>query len=85
MNNLIRFEAFLSRHAHLLHTNHWLFTSARHSLSELYGHDERYLLGILSPDQLQRKTDICQSLIAVLDVVEPGLTRIRGIKYKLVQ
>ena len=79
---IYRFEAFLSRHVRLLHTNHWLFTSARHSLSQLYGLDERYLLGTLSPELLLRKTAICQSLLAVADVVEPGITRLRGIKMK---
>ena len=78
---MFRFEAFLKQHARLLHPNHWLFTSARHSLSQLYGRDERYLLGTLSPEQLERKTAICQSLLAVIDVVEPGLSRLRGTYY----
>ena len=79
--NFFRFEDFLKRHARLLHPNHWLFTSARHSLSQLYGRDERYLLGTLSSEQLERKTAICQSLLAVIDIVEPGLSRLRGTHY----
>lgn len=62
----------------LLHPNHYLFTSARHSLSQLYGRDERYLLGSLSTEQLERKATICRELLTVVNVVEPGLTRLRG-------
>lgn len=29
-------------------------------------------------EQLERKVSICQQLMAVADIVEPGLTRIRG-------
>ena len=73
-----RYEGFLSRHASLLHANHFLFTSARQSLSQLYGRDERFLLNTLTMEQLERKVSICRQLLDVADVVEPGLTRIRG-------
>jgi hypothetical protein len=73
-----RYEGFLSRHASLLHPNHFLFTSARQSLSQLYGRDERFLLNTLTTNQLERKVAICRQLLDVADVVEPGLTRIRG-------
>jgi hypothetical protein len=75
---LWRFEGFLKRHAALIHPNHYLFTSARQSLSQLYGRDEKFLLNTLTMEQLERKVAICKQLLAVADVVEPGLTRIRG-------
>ncbi|KAK4012629.1 hypothetical protein OUZ56_024870 [Daphnia magna] len=78
-NDVEKFEEFLSRYASLLHPNHYLFTSARQSLSQLYGRDERYLLNTLTMEQLERKVSICQQLMAVADIVEPGLTRIRGV------
>ena len=74
----IRFEGFLKRHATLVHPNHFLFTGARHSLSQLYGRDERFLLNTLSDQQLERKVAICRDLLAVSNVLEPGLTRLRG-------
>jgi hypothetical protein len=73
-----RYEGFLKRHASLVHPNHFLFTSARQSLSQLYGRDEKYLLNTLTTNQLERKVAICRQLLDVADVVEPGLTRIRG-------
>lgn len=75
-----RYEGFLKRHATLLHPNHYFFTDARHSLSQLYGRDEKYLLPSLTEDQLERKITICRQLMDVINVVEPGLTRLRGIK-----
>jgi hypothetical protein len=75
-----RFERFLKRHASLVHLNHFLFTSARQSLSQLYGRNEKYLLNTLTMEQLERKVAICRQLLDVADVVEPGLTRIRGIE-----
>ncbi|EFX83877.1 hypothetical protein DAPPUDRAFT_239494 [Daphnia pulex] len=74
-----RFEGFLKRHASLVHPNHFLFTSARQSLSQLYGRDEKYLVNTLTMEQLERKVAICRQLLDVPDVVEPGLTRIRGV------
>lgn len=74
-----KLEEFLSRNASSLHPNHFLFTSVRQSLSQLYGRDERYLLNTLTMEQLERKVSICQQLLSVADVVEPGLTRLRGV------
>ncbi|XP_046455422.1 uncharacterized protein LOC124202943, partial [Daphnia pulex] len=78
-NEVEKFERFLKRHASLVHPNHFLFTSARQSLSQLYGRNEKYLLNTLTIEQLERKVAICRQLLDVADVVEPGLTRIRGV------
>ncbi|XP_046657363.1 SET domain-containing protein SmydA-8-like [Daphnia pulicaria] len=78
-NQVEKYEGFLKRHASLVHPNHFLFTSARQSLSQLYGRDERFLLNTLTMEQLERKVAICRQLLDVADVVEPGLTRIRGV------
>lgn len=76
--NVGRYEGFLSRHARVLHPNHFLFTSAKQSLSQLYGRDEHHLLNTLTEKQLERKVAICRELLAIANVVEPGLTRLRG-------
>ncbi|XP_057378366.1 SET domain-containing protein SmydA-8-like [Daphnia carinata] len=78
-NEVEKFEGFLKRHATLVHPNHFLFTSARQSLSQLYGRDERFLLNSLTMEQLERKISICQQMLSVANIVEPGLTRIRGV------
>lgn len=74
-----RFEGFLTRHAKLVHANHFLFTNVKHSLSQLYGRDEHFLLNALSSEQLQRKVTICRELLSVANVVEPGFSRLSGL------
>ena len=62
----------------MLHQNHYFFTDACHSLSQLYGRDEKYLLPALTEEQLQRKITVCRQLMDVIKAVVPGLTRLRG-------
>ncbi|XP_011506599.1 PREDICTED: uncharacterized protein LOC105369055 [Ceratosolen solmsi marchali] len=50
----------------------------KYSLSQLYGHVNEYYLDDLPDVVLEHKVDICRLLLQVLDVVEPGLTRSRG-------
>jgi len=78
-NDVQKFEDFLKRHGSLLHPNHYYFTSARQSLSQLYGRDSQFLLGSLSSTLLERKISLCRELLSVADVLEPGLTRLRGV------
>jgi len=77
-NDVELFESFLKSHISLLHPNHYLFTNARHSLNELYGYDPRYPIETLSPALLERKIDLCQKVLSIADVIEPGLTLTRG-------
>lgn len=60
---------------YLLHIS--LFS--RHSLSQMYGRVDEYLLDDLPDVILEHKVDLCRLLLQVLDVVEPGCTRVRGI------
>ena len=73
-----RLESFLKSHTSLLHPNHYFFTRARRLLNELYGNDPRYLLKTLSPALMKRKIDICQKVLIIADILEPGLTLTRG-------
>jgi len=50
----------------------------RHSLTQMYGRVDEYLLDDLPDIVLEHKVDICRILLQVLDVIEPGYTRIRG-------
>lgn len=40
--------------------------------------EECFLLNILATEQLERKVSVCHQLLAVANIIEPGLTRIRG-------
>lgn len=44
----------------------------------MYGRVDEYLLDDLPDVVLEHKVDICHLLLQVLDVVEPGYTRVRG-------
>ncbi len=50
--DLSRFERFVERHTPLLHANHWMLTSALHSLSQLYGRIQGYLINDLTTSVL---------------------------------
>lgn len=47
-------------------------------MSQLYGRVDEYMLDDLPDIVLEHKVDMCHLLLQVLDVVEPGYTRIRG-------
>jgi hypothetical protein len=61
-----------------LHPQHNLIVSIMHCLSQFYGRIKGYTLPELTLEQVVRKEEICRSLLKVLDVIEPGLSRIRG-------
>jgi len=74
-----KLESLLSKYSGTrLHPQHNLMVSILHSLSQFYGRIKGYTMPQLSLEQLERKEEICRSLLKVLDVVEPGLSRIRG-------
>lgn len=84
-NDVAGYEQFLQAYGGaVLHDNHYLLLSAKHSLCELYGKIDGYLIPQLSPEQLKRKETVCRDLLEVIDQLEPGLSRLRGtIMYEL--
>lgn len=46
----------------------------------MYGRVDEYLLTDLPDVVLEHKAEMCRLLLQVLDVVEPGCSRARGIK-----
>lgn len=63
----------------MLHKNHYLNLGAKHSLCQLYGRYQGYLIQHLPMDKLRVKEDYCRDLLQVVDVLEPGFSRLRGI------
>lgn len=78
-NDIESYEEFLKRYSGVLHKNHYLFLSAKHSLCQLYGKTEGYLLHEMDTNMLKHKEDICRDLLEVIDVLEPGASRLRGV------
>ncbi|KAK4874047.1 hypothetical protein RN001_013407 [Aquatica leii] len=78
-NDIKGMEAFLQKYRNVLHSNHYLCLGIKLSLSQLYGKANGYIINDLSPEILNRKKDICEEIMEVFDVIEPGFTRLRGV------
>ncbi|XP_014271573.1 SET domain-containing protein SmydA-8 isoform X1 [Halyomorpha halys] len=72
-------EKFLLTQQKYLHPNHFVLLSIKLKLSQLYGKSHDCIIHNMTEDQLKRKINICKDIIKILDVIEPGLSRIRGI------
>jgi hypothetical protein len=78
-NDINQIEMFMRKYAKALHENHYIFVSAKHSLCQLYGKIDGFLINELSAEQLRRKERYCRELMEVIDVLEPGCSRLRGV------
>lgn len=78
-NSIKDYEDYLKRYANVLHQNHYLILSAKHSLCQLIGRSDGYIINELDLSQLQRKEEYCRDLLNVVNVLEPGASRLRGI------
>ncbi|KAF6214046.1 hypothetical protein GE061_011776 [Apolygus lucorum] len=77
--NIKIWEDFLRKHENVLHPNHHILTKVKISLSQMYGKVPNYIIDEMSLEQLQRKINLCQDVLKLTDVFEPGLSRIRGV------
>ncbi|KAL4089800.1 hypothetical protein QTP88_024764 [Uroleucon formosanum] len=73
------FERFLERVCDgtmpPLHADHHVTVGVKYALTQLYA--DR--ISDLSTKQLENNTDICEQLLRLADVLEPGITRFRGL------
>lgn len=74
-----KLQEFLEKYRNVLHKNHYIFLYAKHTLCQLYGRTEGYLIHELSDEDLKRKEDYCRDLLNVSNILEPGLSRLRGV------
>uniref|UniRef100_A0A8D8XRP4 Protein msta, isoform A n=1 Tax=Cacopsylla melanoneura TaxID=428564 RepID=A0A8D8XRP4_9HEMI len=71
-------ESLLNRLNTTFHTNHFLMLELKQRLLSIYR--DMILLGNnMSSRILQRDIELCQELLPVIETVEPGLSRLRGI------
>lgn len=77
-NDINGFEMFLNRYRNVLHPTHYLALGVKISLSQLYGKIDGYLVHELNDELLVRKKNLCEELLRIFNVIEPGYTRIRG-------
>lgn len=71
-------EDFLIKYRNVFHMNHYLCLCAKHSLCQLYGRTDGYLIHELSLELLQRKEKYCRDLLNVVNKIDPGISRLRG-------
>lgn len=69
-------EELVSKLSTFLHPHHYHLYSIKHSLVQLYGHQQGYQINQLSDQQLERKADMCRELLAVTDTLDPGASRL---------
>ncbi|KAK9883473.1 hypothetical protein WA026_001649 [Henosepilachna vigintioctopunctata] len=78
-NDIVAFELFLKKYRNVLHPNHYISLAAKLSLSQLYGKINGFLIYELSDEFLTRKIEICKEIMKIFNVIEPGLTKLRGV------
>lgn len=78
-SDINQIETFMRKYSKTLHKNHYIFLSAKHSLCQLYGKIDGFLINELSVEQLKKKEDYCRDLLEVIDILEPGSSRLRGV------
>jgi len=77
-NSIPALEAFVMRYQNVLHPNHYHFLGVLHLLCQLYGKAPGFLINNLTETQLRHKRNLCRQLLKVVDIVEPGYSRLRG-------
>jgi hypothetical protein len=76
-DSIPRLEQLLKSQIALAET-HYLIFGVKVTLAQLYGRVEHYLLRDLPASLLKRKEQFCKEVLDVLDIFEPGMSRIRG-------
>lgn len=71
-------EKILRKYKSVLHPRHAFNISMKHSLIQLYGRAPGYTFEDLPDLLLERKIEMCKSILEVADKIEPGLNRFRG-------
>ncbi|EDS26607.1 conserved hypothetical protein [Culex quinquefasciatus] len=72
------FERVFKKYRSVLHPLHFINTSIRNSLIELYGRIPGYMMPELPDILLERKIELCKDILRVNDVFEPGKSRSRA-------
>lgn len=78
-NDVRAMETFLKKYRNVLHPTHYINLSVKLSLSQLYGRINGYLIDELGDDLLIRKQEICEEIMKIFNIIEPGYTRLRGV------
>lgn len=78
-NDVESMENLLEKYKSVLHSNHFIMTSIKNALVDLYGHVKGHLLPELPDALLRRKIELCEELLEILNAFERGKSRARGL------
>ncbi|XP_065357523.1 SET domain-containing protein SmydA-8 isoform X2 [Calliphora vicina] len=77
-------EKLLKKYRVVLHPLHYIMISLKQNLIEMYGRVKEYEMVELPDVLLERKEELCRHVLRVMNVFEPGLSRMRAmILYEL--
>ncbi|XP_078597927.1 uncharacterized protein LOC144873958 isoform X1 [Branchiostoma floridae x Branchiostoma japonicum] len=65
------YEDLVERHESILHPNHYAMLRCKKFLAHAYGRQPGYSLAELSEDRLNKKMEMCRTLIDTLEIVSP--------------
>lgn len=71
-------EKLFKKYRSVLHPQHFIQTSLRQTLIELYGRVEGYNMEDMPDIMLEHKCNMIRDVLKVLNIVEPGMTRLRA-------
>ncbi|XP_053691863.1 SET domain-containing protein SmydA-8 [Sabethes cyaneus] len=78
------YERIFEKFKGIIHPLHFINTSIRDSLIQLYGRVPGYRISEMSDALLERKIELCKDVLQVMNVFEPGKSRARAmILYEL--
>lgn len=78
MNGTVEdYEEFLAKYSLLLHPNHYHMLTAKHSLMQMLGRTEGYLIQDMPEEQLKRKEHLCREMIDLCSKLDPSKVRLQ--------
>ncbi|KAJ6634117.1 SET domain-containing protein SmydA-8, isoform A [Pseudolycoriella hygida] len=78
-NDPMEFEQFLVKYAETLHPLNCHVIQIKYALTQLYGNVRGFMLSEMTDAAIQRKINLCEELLKVAEIFEPGASRFRGL------
>lgn len=77
-NDVHSYEDWIKKVSFSLHQNHYLILGVKYTLCLLYGKIPGFMIQNMNDDLLKRKLNICEQLIKIANIIQPGQSRLRG-------
>ena len=78
-DSIHHFERVLHEYSTRLHPQHYILVDVKMKLAQILGNYAPYQLQTLSRPLKERKIQLCQEMLEVISIVDPGFTKQRGI------